>query len=155
MLIHWRSSKIVRSSALLLLQRFTCYQILKILLSHIDSHSGGRPIPIFNELEMIQIAVDLKATTHDPLSVQSQLARNITPGAMKTTFQILHERHRRLGGDYKDKTSLAVQIITRLVQLGREDLVRALLELGHSVESHDELMIEAMKMNDESMFRLL
>uniref|UniRef100_A0A0W0EVQ3 Uncharacterized protein n=1 Tax=Moniliophthora roreri TaxID=221103 RepID=A0A0W0EVQ3_MONRR len=113
------------------------------------------PIPIFNELEMIQIAVDLKATTHDPLSVQSQLARNITPGAMKTTFQILHERHRRLGGDYKDKTSLAVQIITRLVQLGREDLVRALLELGHSVESHDELMIEAMKMNDESMFRLL
>ncbi|KAI3605837.1 hypothetical protein WG66_012464 [Moniliophthora roreri] len=130
-------------------------QILEILLSHIDSRSGHKPIPIFDELEMIQIAMDLKATMRDPLSVQSRLARNITPDAMKTTLRILHERHRRLGGDYKDKTSLAIEVITRLVRLGREDLVRALLELGHSVEGHDELMIEAMKMNDESMFRLL
>ncbi|KAK7042913.1 hypothetical protein VNI00_008649 [Paramarasmius palmivorus] len=130
--------------------------ILQILLHYFDSQSET-PIPIFNELEMIQFALDLKPTIHDPLSLQSRLSRNVKPDAVKATLRILHERHDKvkLRADDAQKSPSAVDVITRLVRLGREDLVRPLLELGHSIEGHEGPMIEAVKMNNESMFRLL
>ncbi|KAL0574424.1 hypothetical protein V5O48_007527 [Marasmius crinis-equi] len=128
--------------------------ILETMLAHLDAHNTT-PISIFDELEILQIALDLKATVHDPVTLQSRLARHGEEykSAMDVTLRILHDRHKAHSASGSPVS--AVKLITRLIQLGREDLVASLLELGHSIRDSPEPIVEAVKMNHEPLFHLL
>ncbi|KAK1234467.1 hypothetical protein PQX77_002321 [Marasmius sp. AFHP31] len=119
--------------------------ILEALLAYLP------PVSIFNELEMLEVVLDLKATVHDPMTTQSRLTRCGVEykSAMTSTLRILHDRRRAFPGS--GSPTSAVQAITRLVKLGREDIVRSLLELGHSIRGHPEPIVEAVRLNHESL----
>ncbi|KAF9260252.1 hypothetical protein L218DRAFT_619251 [Marasmius fiardii PR-910] len=134
-------------------------EMLQILLSHLDG-SSATPVVIFDEIEMLQVALDLKATIHDPMTLQSRLIRlgESYQSAVDDTLQILHDRHKACsgtGGSESITSNSAVELIIRLVKLGREDLIRSLLKLGHSIRGHTGPLVEAVRMNHESIFRLL
>ncbi|KAF9260098.1 hypothetical protein L218DRAFT_619698 [Marasmius fiardii PR-910] len=134
-------------------------KFLEILLSHLDTspyRRYGRQVAIFDEVEMLRIALRMQATIHDPMSLQSRLSRlgEEYQSAVDATLRILHDR-RDKAYPGASRTDLAVDVITHLVHLRREDLVQSLLKLDHSIRGHVRPLEEAVAMNHQALFRLL
>ncbi|KAK7450117.1 hypothetical protein VKT23_012999 [Stygiomarasmius scandens] len=136
--------------------------ILQVLLRHVDRTNPS--FRFYSELEVIEMALDTKATIYDPFSFCSRIIRHgeAFTKNLEATLQILHQRNRRLFVDVgyppreRDAT-LSETLISRLVSLGREDIVSIILSMGYSVAGRPDScpIVEAMKLNHESLFRLL
>ncbi|THV04188.1 hypothetical protein K435DRAFT_851188 [Dendrothele bispora CBS 962.96] len=114
--------------------------ILQTLLWHVDQRNPL--LRVFSDLEVIEMALDTEATVYDPLTLQR------TEGCL-SILGILLERD----------TMLVDKLIARLVSLEREDIVEMLLDMGpgYPVDGTQDScpVIEAVKLNHETMFRLL
>ncbi|ESK89537.1 hypothetical protein Moror_1197 [Moniliophthora roreri MCA 2997] len=135
--------------------------ILEVLLVYIDARTK-KPTRIFNELEMLRIAMDMQATMQDPTALLNRITRCDADAkvAMDRTLRMLHDRDRRLR-DYGEKPkppgdpSSVNNIIVRLVALGRADIIRSLLELGHRLAPCIPYPAAAAAVaNNETIFRL-
>ncbi|KAF9262000.1 hypothetical protein L218DRAFT_1001045 [Marasmius fiardii PR-910] len=141
--------------------------ILEVLLAHIDAHTAS-PIRIFDELEMLRIAMNRQATMQDPTAMLNRTTRCSEDAkvGLDRTLRILHDREIRLKSPEEEErlpenSSSISYVMSRLVLLGRRDIVRSLLELDYrtvrtrTVGDAPSPVLEAVKKNDELIFRLL
>ncbi|KAJ8088306.1 hypothetical protein PM082_022378 [Marasmius tenuissimus] len=140
--------------------------VLEVLLQYLDSRSEDMPVRIFDELETVRIALDMQATMQDPSALLNRITRCAADAqvALDRTLRMLHEREAMLKSPDEaerpaEDPSSANNIISRLVQLGRRDIIRSLLELGHCTFTIaitvPNPVVEAVEKNDEHVFRLL
>ncbi|KAL0061980.1 hypothetical protein AAF712_011135 [Marasmius tenuissimus] len=140
--------------------------VLEVLLQYLDSRSEDMPVRIFDELETVRIALDMQATMQDPSALLNRITRCAADAqvALDRTLRMLHEREAMLKSPDEaerpaEDPSSANNVISRLVQLGRRDIIRSLLELGHRTFTIaitvPNPVVEAVEKNDEHVFRLL
>ena len=147
---------------LLMAALLTLPHVLKVLFGYIDSKNAEVTV-LFNEAEMLRIAIDKVATVTDTTSLESRLTRLGLEyrQAMFETLQLLYARYQNVKNwETAGMESLATSestILARMVALGRVDVVDSLLRLGHSVEgtAHSNPIVEAVKLNHDIIFRLL
>lgn len=118
-------------SAVELAAVLTLPHILEVLLQYMSARPKDPDFQLFDECEMLEVAPSLLHS--DPLTLQSRLVRCGTNYKewMKRTLRILHERRRseRGGGEPCCGQAPGYQLC-RQVELGNDDIVISLLELG-------------------------
>ncbi|KAJ3811095.1 hypothetical protein F5876DRAFT_76148 [Lentinula aff. lateritia] len=137
--------------------------ILKVFLDHIDSRTA-RPIRLFSEIEMLEMALDSKVTIGDPMSVDRRVAR-LGPAyqeSLTSTLRMLHDREIFFQQDDDEAKKLLVakgsaDMLYRLASVGQIDILRILLQLGHSARGYAEVfpIVAAVQANNEPIFQLL
>lgn len=142
----------------------TLPRILEVMLLYLEPRAP-EPVQLFSDMEMLQISLDLKATIVDGTSLQSRISRCGVgyKAAMFETLEILHSHdvkvrqstNEGVGSDSRARAETTV--VARLVSLGRIDIVDSLLQLRHSVHGKPDTcpLVEAIRVNHESLFRLL
>ncbi|KAJ3742865.1 hypothetical protein DFH05DRAFT_1498301 [Lentinula detonsa] len=141
----------------------TLPDILEVLFHHVDS-TTATPVRLFSEIQMLEMALDCKVTIGDPTSVDRRVARlgPMYEESMTSTLRMLHEREKLFQGEddeakrfSADKASAVM--LSQLASLGRTDILKSLLELGHSAKGYADVfpIVAAVEANNESIFRLL
>lgn len=133
--------------------------ILEILLLYIDARSGPTP-RVFDESEMLKVAHDKLLIPCDTTSLQSRLIRGGTDykHGLLWTLQILQNREQEKKSWQKsDERRVDGKLLCEEIKLGNTDIVEALLQLGHNANGSSEYrpIVEAVKLNHETIFRLL
>ncbi|KAJ4468507.1 hypothetical protein C8R41DRAFT_854369 [Lentinula lateritia] len=140
----------------------TLPDILKALLDHIDA-GPDKQVRLFSEIEMLEMALDCRVTIGDPTSVDRRASRlgPMYKVALASTLRMLHEREKLFKeGDNEAKTVSAARasaiVLSRLASLGRFNIIRNLLELGHSAKGYADVfpIVSAVEENRRSIFRL-
>ncbi|KAJ3868059.1 hypothetical protein EV359DRAFT_77989 [Lentinula novae-zelandiae] len=140
----------------------TLPDILKALLDHIDAEHD-KQVRLFSEIEMLEMALDCRVTIGDPTSVDRRASRlgPMYKVALTSTLRMLHERERLFKeGDNEAKIDSAARasaiVLSRLASLGRFNIIRNLLELGHSAKGYADVfpIVSAVEENRGSIFRL-
>lgn len=140
----------------------TLPRILEVMLACVDT--GKTEVPrIFTDMEMLRISVDKIATVVDSTSLESRLSRIGVDykAAMFETLELLHlrdQKSRRWETEGNRHRSMAEKtMLSRMVSLGRVDIVDSLLRLGHSIHGQPDAcpIVECVKLNHEVLFRLL
>ncbi|KAJ4485259.1 hypothetical protein J3R30DRAFT_1333826 [Lentinula aciculospora] len=141
----------------------TLPDILKVMLDHVDARTT-RPYRLFSEIAMLEMALDCKVTIGDPMSVDRRVSRlgSRYKESLTSTLRMLHEREKifQEDDDEAKKNSAAkasAVMLSRLASLGRFNILRNLLELGHSAKGYAGSfpIVSAVEENRESIFRLL
>ncbi|KAJ4484152.1 hypothetical protein C8J55DRAFT_559276 [Lentinula edodes] len=137
--------------------------ILKVFLDHIDSRTA-RPIRLFSEIEILEMALDSKVTIGDPMSVDRRVAR-LGPAyqeSLTSTLRMLHDREIcfQQEDDEAKKQLVAkgsADMLYRLASVGQIDILRILLQLGHSARGYAEVfpIVAAVQANNVPIFQLL
>ncbi|KAJ3825794.1 hypothetical protein F5880DRAFT_1477601 [Lentinula raphanica] len=137
--------------------------ILQEMIDHVDAKTG-RPTRLFSEIKMLEIALDCKATIGDPTSVDRRVSRlgPIYKESLAATLRLLHEREKLFQQEDEDRkmesaARASALMLSRLASLGRYNILRNLLELGHSAKGFAGIfpIVAAVEQNRESIFRLL
>ena len=118
-------------SAVELAAILTLPHILEVLLQYMSARRIEPDFQLFDECEMLEVAPSLLHS--DPLTLQSRLVRCGTNYQewMKRTLRILHERRRSERGSSEACCGQAPGYqLCRQVELGNDDIVISLLELG-------------------------
>ncbi|KAJ3847883.1 hypothetical protein EV368DRAFT_87213 [Lentinula lateritia] len=140
----------------------TLPDILKALLNHIDAEHD-KPVRLFSEIEMLEMALDCRVTIGDPTSVDRRASRlgPMYKVALTSTLRMLHEREKLFKErDNEAKIDSAAKasaiMLSRLASLGRFNIIRNLLELGHSAKGYADVfpIVSAVEENRGSIFRL-
>ncbi|KAJ3758965.1 hypothetical protein EV360DRAFT_42831 [Lentinula raphanica] len=141
----------------------TLPEILKVLLVHVDARAQ-KPVRLFSEIRMLEMAMDSKVTIGDPTSLDRRVSRlgPMYQESMVMTMRILHEReslfHEEVNQQQQESTARAsATMLSRLTSFGRADIVKILLELGHSAKGCAGVfpIVVAVEANNETIFRLL
>jgi serine/threonine protein kinase/ankyrin repeat protein len=135
-------------------------EILEQILKYLDE-TPGLDKHVFDETWALQAAHDKTITSIDPTTLQSRLVRlgSQYKSDMFQTLRILHDRHQRTRTWQNAKFSSArpgEQLCTE-IRLGNQDIVEALLELGHDANGSLEFrpLEAAVSTNNSEIFRLL
>ncbi|KAK7042915.1 hypothetical protein VNI00_008651 [Paramarasmius palmivorus] len=135
--------------------------ILEVMLSYIDARTEV-PTKIFDELEMLGVAMSLKTTMQDPMALLDRVTR-CSAGAklsLDRTLRILHDRDSRLRAvdempRQATDPNFVNTILIRLIALSRTDIIRSLFELGHRpLPSMPYPIAMVTALNNETIFRL-
>ncbi|KAK7442201.1 hypothetical protein VKT23_016173 [Stygiomarasmius scandens] len=136
-------------------------EILKMLLGHLDQTEEGRNKLVFDEAEMLYLALDRLITIYDPTSLESRITRHGAAADAQTreTLRMLHDRRERLRAlGNTDKEAYYRRItLALMVALERKEIVGMLLDLEYDPHGIPEAcpIIEAVKLNHEPIYRLL
>ncbi|KAJ3796138.1 hypothetical protein GGU11DRAFT_708090 [Lentinula aff. detonsa] len=137
--------------------------ILKEMLDYVDARTA-KPTRLFSEIKMLEMALDCKVTIGDPTSVDRRVSRlgPIYKESLTLTLRMLHEREKLFqdeddDGKKESAAKASAVMLSRLASLGRYNILRNLLELGHSAKGYANTfpIVAAAEGNRESIFRLL
>ncbi|KAF7344948.1 Serine/threonine protein kinase [Mycena venus] len=135
----------------------TLPRILEWLLSYVDPSRA-----LFSPAEMLELSFGpFPIPAVDATSLQSRLSRcgKDYKSSMFKTLQILHTRETMLSAEEMQARSRSENyIVARMVSAGKFDVVESLLRLGYSVHggvADASPIVEAVRFNHESLFRLL